>query len=89
MAVAGSLLLVGATRDGAEAARGSIAFDLLLTGALRQFACSGTGGHRRQGSCGWIDLAGFWIGHLAVVGGEWIPRGNWLAAARWDKAPNF
>ena len=44
----GSLLLVGATRDGAEAARGSVAAGLLLTGALRRFACSGTGGHKRR-----------------------------------------
>ena len=52
MAVAGSLLLVGATKDGAEAARAGVVAGLLLTRALRRFACSGTGGHRRRGSCG-------------------------------------
>ena len=52
-------------------------------------ACSGTGGHRRQGSCRWIDLAGFL--DRASGCGRWgmDPQGNWLAAARWEKAPKF
>lgn len=52
MVVAGSLLLVGAMKDGAEAPQGGVVAGLLLTRALRRFACSGTRGHMRRGSCG-------------------------------------